>query len=53
MSCAVVGLNKSLIMNGNKWLSTKADMPFGAVIEQTNYTPFYYRKHIIYIISYL
>lgn len=28
-------------------------MPFGAVIEQINYPPFYYRKHIIYTISYL
>ena len=35
------------------WLNIKADVPFGAVIEHTNFVPWdYYREHIVYIASY-
>lgn len=51
-SCAVLALNTKLF-NDIYWLNIKADVPFGAVIEHTNFVPLdYYREHIVYIASY-
>ena len=39
--------------DGNYWLNIKADVPFGAVIEHTNFMPFEdYGEHLVYITSY-
>jgi protoporphyrinogen oxidase len=39
--------------DGNYWLNIKADVPFGAVIEHTNYVPFEdYGEHLVYVTSY-
>jgi protoporphyrinogen oxidase len=52
-ACALIGLNKRLMEDGNYWLNIKADVPFGAVIEHTNFMPFDdYGEHLIYITSY-
>jgi protoporphyrinogen oxidase len=52
-ACALVGLNKRLMTDGTYWLNIKADVPFGAVIEHTNFMPLEdYGEHLVYITSY-
>ncbi len=52
-ACALIGLEKGLMEDGNYWLNIKADVPFGAVIEHTNFMPFEdYGEHLVYITSY-
>ena len=52
-ACALVGLDKRLMGDGNYWLNIKADVPFGAVIEHTNFMPVEdYGEHLVYITSY-
>jgi protoporphyrinogen oxidase len=52
-ACALIGLEKRLMEDGNYWLNIKADAPFGAVIEHTNFMPFEdYGEHLVYITSY-
>lgn len=52
-ACALIGLDKRLMKNGNYWLNIKADVPFGAVIEHTNFMPFEdYGEHLVYVTSY-
>ncbi len=52
-ACALVGLDKRLMGDGNYWLNIKEDVPFGAVIEHTNFMPFEdYGEHLVYITSY-
>jgi protoporphyrinogen oxidase len=52
-ACSLIGLNKRLMRDGNYWLNIKADVPFGAVIEHTNFMPFEdYGEHLVYITSY-
>lgn len=53
-ACALIGLKKRLMENGIYWLNIKADVPFGAVIEHTNFMPFEdYGEHLVYVTSYL
>lgn len=50
--CAIFGLKKNLL-NDIYWLNIKADVPFGAIIEHTNFLPFSdYGEYLIYIVSY-
>lgn len=52
-ACALIGLKKGLMKDGNYWLNIKADVPFGAVIEHTNFMPFEdYGEHLVYVTSY-
>ncbi|MHC1756742.1 MAG: NAD(P)/FAD-dependent oxidoreductase [Methanosarcina sp.] len=52
-ACALIGLDRRLMEDGNYWLNIKADVPFGAVIEHTNYVPFEdYGEHLVYVTSY-
>jgi protoporphyrinogen oxidase len=52
-ACALIGLDRKLMEDGNYWLNIKADVPFGAVIEHTNYMPFEdYGEHLVYVTSY-
>jgi len=52
-ACALIGLEKGLMKDGNYWLNIKADVPFGAVIEHTNFMPLKdYGEHLVYITSY-
>lgn len=52
-ACALIGLDKGLMKDGNYWLNIKADVPFGAVIEHTNFMPFEdYGEHLVYVTSY-
>jgi len=52
-ACALIGLDKGLMEDGNYWLNIKADVPFGAVIEHTNFMPFEdYGEHLVYVTSY-
>jgi len=52
-ACALMGLDRPLMEDGNYWLNIKADVPFGAVIEHTNYMPFEdYGEHLVYVTSY-
>lgn len=52
-ACALIGLDRQLMKDGNYWLNIKADVPFGAVIEHTNYLPFEdYGEHLVYVTSY-
>jgi protoporphyrinogen oxidase len=52
-ACALIGLDKRLMEDGNYWLNIKADVPFGAVIEHTNFMSFEdYGEHLVYITSY-
>ena len=40
-------------MENMYWLNIKADVPFGAVIEHTNFAPFDdYGEHLVYVTSY-
>ena len=52
-ACALLGLNRSLMKDGNYWLNIKANVPFGAVIEHTNFLPFEdYGENLVYVTSY-
>jgi protoporphyrinogen oxidase len=52
-ACALIGLDRSLMKDGNYWLNIKADVPFGAVIEHTNFMPFEdYGENLVYVTSY-
>ena len=52
-ACALIGLDRQLMEDGNYWLNIKADVPFGAVIEHTNYLPVEdYGEHLVYVTSY-
>jgi len=51
-ACALFGLENKL-MEGIYWLNIKADVPFGAVIEHTNFAPIEdYGEHLVYVTSY-
>ncbi|WP_269850287.1 FAD-dependent oxidoreductase [Methanosarcina horonobensis] len=52
-ACALIGLDSRLMGDGNYWLNIKADVPFGAVIEHTNFLPFEdYGENLVYVTSY-
>lgn len=52
-ACALIGLDRKLMRDGNYWLNIKADVPFGAVIEHTNFLPFEdYGENLVYVTSY-
>ncbi|MCQ1534306.1 NAD(P)/FAD-dependent oxidoreductase [Methanosarcina sp. KYL-1] len=52
-ACALLGLDRGLMQDGTYWLNIKADVPFGAVIEHTNFLPFEdYGEHLVYLASY-
>ncbi|KAF5411429.1 MAG: D-amino acid dehydrogenase [Candidatus Methanocomedens sp.] len=52
--CALLGMSKPLMTDGTYWLNIKADVPFGALIEHTNFMPTsdYGGEHLLYIASY-
>jgi protoporphyrinogen oxidase len=51
-ACALFGL-KEKIMDDVYWLNIKEDVPFGAVIEHTNFIPVSdYGEHLMYVTSY-
>ncbi|MCK4929288.1 MAG: NAD(P)/FAD-dependent oxidoreductase [Methanosarcinales archaeon] len=52
--CALLGMSKPLMTDGTYWLNVKADVPFGALIEHTNFMPMsdYGGEHLLYIASY-
>jgi protoporphyrinogen oxidase len=52
--CALLGLSKPLIKDGIYWLNINADVPFGALIEHTNFLSAndYSGEHLLYIASY-
>jgi protoporphyrinogen oxidase len=52
--CALLGMSKPLMIDGTYWLNIKADVPFGALIEHTNFMPTsdYAGEHLLYIASY-
>ncbi|RZN13756.1 MAG: NAD(P)/FAD-dependent oxidoreductase [Methanosarcinales archaeon] len=51
-ACATFAL-KERLMENLYWLNIKADLPFGAVIEHTNFAPFDdYGEHLVYVTSY-
>lgn len=51
-ACALFGLSEK-IMDDVYWLNIKEDVPFGAVIEHTNFIPASdYGEHLIYVTSY-
>ncbi len=51
-ACVLFGLSEK-IMDGIYWLNMKADVPFGAIIEHTNFIPFSdYGEHLMYVTSY-
>jgi len=52
-ACALIGLDRTLMEDGNYWLNIKTDVPFGAVIEHTNYMSFEdYGEHLVYVTAY-
>ncbi|AKB38566.1 Phytoene dehydrogenase [Methanosarcina siciliae C2J] len=52
-ACALIGLDRPLMEDGNYWMNIKADVPFGAVIEHTNYMPLEdYGEHLVYVTAY-
>jgi len=52
-SCALFGAEKRL-MEDIYWLNIKADVPFGAIIEHTNFIPRAdYGENLFYVVSYL
>ena len=52
-ACVLFGLKKEL-MGNMYWLNIKADVPFGAVIEHTNFLPLsYYNEHLVYVTAYI
>lgn len=51
-ACALFGLTEK-VMDDVYWLNIKEDVPFGAVIEHTNFIPVSdYREHLMYVTSY-
>ena len=51
-ACVLFGLKNGL-MDDIYWLNIKADVPFGAVIEHTNFLPLSdYNEHLVYVTSY-
>ena len=51
-TCALFALNERL-MDDIYWLNIKADVPFGAVIEHTNFAPLdNHGEHLVYVTSY-
>jgi len=51
-ACALFGLTER-IMDDTYWLNIKADVPFGAVIEHTNFIPGSdYGENLVYVTSY-
>jgi protoporphyrinogen oxidase len=52
--CALFGMSKPLMTDGTYWLNIKDDVPFGALIEHTNFMPApdYAGEHLLYIASY-
>ena len=51
-ACALFGL-KEKVMEDTYWLNIKEDVPFGAVIEHTNFIPEQdYGEHLMYVTSY-
>ncbi|MCZ7404330.1 MAG: NAD(P)/FAD-dependent oxidoreductase [Candidatus Methanoperedens sp.] len=51
-ACALFGLTEK-IMDDVYWLNIKEDVPFGAVIEHTNFIPVSdYGEHLMYVTSY-
>lgn len=51
-ACALFGLKKRL-MDDIYWLNIKVDVPFGAVIEHTNFLPLSdYKEHLVYATAY-
>jgi len=51
-ACALFGMNRSL-MKDMYWLNIKSSVPFGAVIEHTNFIPVSdYGEHLIYVTAY-
>ncbi len=51
-ACALFGLNEK-VMDDVYWLNIKEDVPFGAVIEHTNFIPVSdYGEHLMYVTSY-
>lgn len=51
-ACALFAL-KERLMDNTYWLNIKADIPFGAVIEHTNFAPLDdYGEHLVYVTSY-
>ncbi len=51
--CALFGTERSL-MDGIYWLNIKADVPFGAIIEHTNFVPRAdYGENLFYVVSYV
>ncbi len=51
-ACALFGLNEK-IMDDIYWLNIKEDVPFGAVIEHTNFIPETdYRERLMYVTTY-
>ncbi|MDW7777247.1 MAG: NAD(P)/FAD-dependent oxidoreductase [Methanosarcinales archaeon] len=52
--CALLGMSKPLMTDGTYWLNIKANVPFGALIEHTNFMPAsdYGGEHLLYIASY-
>lgn len=51
-ACALLGLSEK-VMEDVYWLNIKENMPFGAVIEHTNFIPASdYGEHLMYVTSY-
>ena len=51
--CALFGTERSL-MDGIYWLNIKAEVPFGAIIEHTNFVPREdYGENLFYVVSYV
>jgi len=52
--CALLGISESLMKDGTYWLNIDAEVPFGALIEHTNFMPVqdYAQEHLVYIASY-
>ena len=51
-ACALFGLTEQ-VMDDTYWLNIKEDVPFGAVIEHTNFIPASdYGEHLMYVTSY-
>ncbi|MDL5502873.1 MAG: FAD-dependent oxidoreductase, partial [Candidatus Methanoperedens sp.] len=51
-ACALFGL-KEMLMDEVYWLNIKENVPFGAVIEHTNFIPLSdYGEHLVYVTSY-
>lgn len=51
-ACILFGLKKKL-MDDTYWLNIKANVPFGAIIEHTNFLPLSdYNDHLVYVTAY-